>query len=86
MKYRNGPCTYGGALDRRNSKHTSQDRSVCTLVQEQHGGQRSQGRGRERSMLGNEAREVAGRSHRAFQAEIRNLDFNLRRQEDTGGF
>lgn len=40
-------------------------------------GQRGQGRGSKRSVVGDEASEVAGWSHRALQARIRSLQFIL---------
>lgn len=57
-----------GARDRRSSKHTPAGRSIRRLAQEEPGDQRSQGRGSEGSAVGNGAREIAGQSHRAFQA------------------
>lgn len=60
------------APDRRNHQYTLRKEgvSVSSLVKNQHGGHCGPGPGSEGSVVGNEAREAARRSHRALQARI----------------
>lgn len=60
------------APDRRNHQHTLRKEgvSVSSLVKNQHGGQGGPGPGSEGSVVGNEAREAADRTHRALQVSI----------------